>query len=176
VIILFYQNGIFAHPFIKKCANSVVFASGRLYWYIPSKKALFYCWMPTVWNTHIERKTLNHFVSTATIELVLTTADTMNPITKGLLFVAGWTAVQVLCFDAGGVVLGIFFGGVPPAAYGGLQDYQPFGALGVSTLIGVFASQLASETWDSNWVNFIYYILALPDDRFMKFYDSLFRR
>jgi hypothetical protein len=82
----------------------------------PFEKTLFYCWMPTVWNSHLERKTLNHFVSPSSIELVLTTADTMDPITKGLLFVAGWTAVQVLCFDAGGVVSGILFGGVIPGA------------------------------------------------------------
>ncbi len=32
---------------------------------------------------------------------------------------------------------------------GGLQDYLLIGVLGVSVLIGVFASQLASETWDA---------------------------
>jgi len=32
---------------------------------------------------------------------------------------------------------------------GGLQDYILIGVLGVSVLIGVFASQLASETWDA---------------------------
>ena len=203
------------------------------------------------------------------LEYILQTADTMDPITKGLLFTAGWTAVKVLCFDAGGVILalasGILFGGVIPGAIasataatigstvaftmakidspirtkalslleeypslrgiervvardgvkavltlrlapvlpipigmysyiygvtnvpvaefmggiflgslkpylldsyigyfgkeivqgttdvtdGGLQDYLLLGALGISILIGVFASQLASETWDS---------------------------
>lgn len=50
------------------------------------------------------------------LETVLTTADTMNVGTKLLLFALAWTAVKVLCFDAGGVVLalasGILFGGV----------------------------------------------------------------
>ena len=50
------------------------------------------------------------------LETVLTTADTMNVGTKLLLFALCWTAVKVLCFDAGGVVLalssGILFGGV----------------------------------------------------------------
>ena len=50
------------------------------------------------------------------LEAVLTTADTMNVVTKLLLFALSWTAVKVLCFDAGGVVLalasGILFGGV----------------------------------------------------------------
>ncbi len=32
---------------------------------------------------------------------------------------------------------------------GGMQDYLLIGVLGVSVLIGVFASQLASETWDA---------------------------
>ena len=202
------------------------------------------------------------------LEYILQTADTMDVWTKGLLFTAGWTAVKVLCFDAGGVILalasGILFGGVIPGAIasataatigstvaftmakidspirtkalslleeypslrgiervvardgvkavltlrlapvlpipigmysyiygvtnvpvaefmsgiflgslkpylldsyigyfgkeivqgmdvtdGGLQDYLLLGALGISILIGVFASQLASETWDS---------------------------
>lgn len=50
------------------------------------------------------------------LEQVLTTADSMDPIAKSLLFTLGWTAVKVFCFDAGGVVLalasGILFGGV----------------------------------------------------------------
>jgi uncharacterized membrane protein YdjX (TVP38/TMEM64 family) len=50
------------------------------------------------------------------LDTVLTTADSMDPATKLLLFTACWTAVKVLCFDAGGVVLalaaGILFGGV----------------------------------------------------------------
>lgn len=54
------------------------------------------------------------------LETVLTTADTMDVGTKLLLFALGWTAVKVLCFDAGGVVLalasGILFGGVVEGA------------------------------------------------------------
>jgi len=50
------------------------------------------------------------------LETVLTTAETMDPATKALLFAAAWTAVKVTCFDAGGVALalaaGILFGGV----------------------------------------------------------------
>lgn len=50
------------------------------------------------------------------LDQILTTADTMDPVEKVALFTAGWTAVKVLCFDAGGVVLalssGILFGGV----------------------------------------------------------------
>ena len=50
------------------------------------------------------------------LEQVLTAAETMDPATKVALFVAAWTAVKVLCFDAGGVVLalaaGLLFGGV----------------------------------------------------------------
>jgi uncharacterized membrane protein YdjX (TVP38/TMEM64 family) len=50
------------------------------------------------------------------LEQILSTAETMNPITKLLLFTAAWTAVKCLCIDAGGIVLalssGILFGGV----------------------------------------------------------------
>lgn len=50
------------------------------------------------------------------LDQVLATSEAMDPIQKLLLFMAGWTAVKVLCFDAGGVVLalasGILFGGV----------------------------------------------------------------
>jgi uncharacterized membrane protein YdjX (TVP38/TMEM64 family) len=50
------------------------------------------------------------------LDSVLNVADSMDESTKILLFVAAWTAVKVLCFDAGGVVLalasGILFGGV----------------------------------------------------------------
>jgi uncharacterized membrane protein YdjX (TVP38/TMEM64 family) len=201
------------------------------------------------------------------LDAVLSAAETMDPVTMMLLFSLAWTAVKVLCFDAGGVVLalasGILFGGVlrgalasataatlgstvafyvakadtplrtkalalldeypslrgiekvvardglkavltlrlapvlpiPIGFYnyiygvtnvpvgdfvggiflgsikpylldsylgyfgkeviqgtseaGGIQDFLLLGALGVSVLIGVFASQLAAETWDS---------------------------
>lgn len=50
------------------------------------------------------------------LDQVLTTAESMDPITKLALFTAAWTAVKVLCFDAAGVALalsaGILFGGV----------------------------------------------------------------
>lgn len=50
------------------------------------------------------------------LDQVLNTADTMDLPTKLFLFTAGWTAVKVLCFDTGGIVLalasGILFGGV----------------------------------------------------------------
>jgi uncharacterized membrane protein YdjX (TVP38/TMEM64 family) len=50
------------------------------------------------------------------LDKVLTTAETMDPIQKLVLFTAAWTAVKVLCVDAGGIVLalasGILFGGV----------------------------------------------------------------
>lgn len=50
------------------------------------------------------------------LEYVLNTADSMDAITKALIFTASWTAVKVLCFDAGGVALalgaGVLFGGV----------------------------------------------------------------
>lgn len=52
----------------------------------------------------------------ANLDIVLNTADSMDPVTKLLLFTASWTAVKVLCFDAAGVALalssGILFGGV----------------------------------------------------------------
>ncbi|ACI65870.1 predicted protein, partial [Phaeodactylum tricornutum CCAP 1055/1] len=52
----------------------------------------------------------------ANLDIVLNTADNMDPVTKLLLFTASWTAVKVLCFDAAGVALalssGILFGGV----------------------------------------------------------------
>jgi uncharacterized membrane protein YdjX (TVP38/TMEM64 family) len=51
---------------------------------------------------------------------ILDYANALNLGTEVLLFVAAWTAVKVLCFDAGGVVLalsaGILFGGVIPGA------------------------------------------------------------
>ena len=50
------------------------------------------------------------------LQTILDTADTMALTPKLLAFCAAWTAVKVLCFDAGGVVLalasGILFGGV----------------------------------------------------------------
>ena len=50
------------------------------------------------------------------MDQILEASDAMDPAQKLLLFTAGWTAVKVLCFDAGGVVLalasGILFGGV----------------------------------------------------------------
>ena len=50
------------------------------------------------------------------LEMVLTTADSIDPGLRLLLFTAAWTAVKCLCFDAGGVVLalasGILFGGI----------------------------------------------------------------
>ena len=50
------------------------------------------------------------------IDTILTYAHDMNLGTEALLFTAAWTAVKVLCFDAGGIVLalssGILFGGV----------------------------------------------------------------
>lgn len=52
----------------------------------------------------------------ANLDLILQTAETADPTTKVFLFAAAWTAVKVLCFDAGGIVLalsaGILFGGV----------------------------------------------------------------
>ena len=41
--------------------------------------------------------------------------------------------------------MGVVVGG----SDGGLQDFLLLGALGVSVLVGVFASQLAAQTWDS---------------------------
>lgn len=50
------------------------------------------------------------------LDQILAVADTLNPLAEGALFLLGWTAVKVLCFDAGGVALalasGILFGGV----------------------------------------------------------------
>jgi uncharacterized membrane protein YdjX (TVP38/TMEM64 family) len=50
------------------------------------------------------------------LDKILTTAGSLDPLTQGGLFLAAWTAVKVLCFDAGGVALalssGILFGGV----------------------------------------------------------------
>jgi len=50
------------------------------------------------------------------LDLVLNTAETMNPFAKTALFTAAWTAVKCLCIDGLGVVLalasGILFGGV----------------------------------------------------------------
>ena len=47
---------------------------------------------------------------------MLELSDQANPIVKGAIFTAGWTAVKVLCFDAAGIGLalasGILFGGV----------------------------------------------------------------
>jgi len=52
----------------------------------------------------------------ANLDKILDASDNMDPLTKLALFTAGWTAVKVLCFDAGGVALalsaGILFGGV----------------------------------------------------------------
>ena len=54
------------------------------------------------------------------LENILTTSESMDIGTKGLLFTLAWIAVKVLCLDAGGVVLalaaGILFGGVVPGA------------------------------------------------------------
>ncbi|GKZ00681.1 hypothetical protein MPSEU_001020200 [Mayamaea pseudoterrestris] len=54
------------------------------------------------------------------LDQILEVADAMDPVQKVLLFTACWTAVKVLCFDAGGVVLalasGILFGGVVQGA------------------------------------------------------------
>lgn len=50
------------------------------------------------------------------MDQILLASEAMDPVQKLLIFTAGWTAVKVLCFDAGGVVLalvsGILFGGV----------------------------------------------------------------
>lgn len=50
------------------------------------------------------------------MEGILDYSDSLDPIAKGALFIAAWTAVKVSCIDAGGVVLalsaGILFGGV----------------------------------------------------------------
>ena len=50
------------------------------------------------------------------LDQILTTAETMDPITKLALFTAAWTVVKVSCFDALGVALalsaGILFNGV----------------------------------------------------------------
>ena len=50
------------------------------------------------------------------LDQILTTAESMDPVTKLALFTAAWTAVKVLCFDAAGVALalsaGILFNGV----------------------------------------------------------------
>lgn len=50
------------------------------------------------------------------MDSVLNYAGSLDPVTEGALFIAAWTAVKVLCFDAGGVALalssGILFGGV----------------------------------------------------------------
>lgn len=50
------------------------------------------------------------------MQQVLDVSDSMDPAAKLFLFTAAWTAVKVLCIDAGGVVLalasGIIFGGV----------------------------------------------------------------
>jgi len=50
------------------------------------------------------------------LESILDAADSMDGPSKLALFTACWTAVKVLCFDAGGVVLalasGVLFGGV----------------------------------------------------------------
>lgn len=50
------------------------------------------------------------------LQMVLDTSDSMGMAPKLLAFTAGWVAIKVLCFDAGGVVLalasGILFGGV----------------------------------------------------------------
>jgi len=55
------------------------------------------------------------------LDQILTTADTMDSITKLALFTAAWTGVKVLCFDAAGVALalssGILFGGVFEGAF-----------------------------------------------------------
>eukprot|EP00977_Amphora_coffeiformis_P017249 scaffold5533_cov159-Amphora_coffeaeformis.AAC.5 len=55
------------------------------------------------------------------LDQILTTAETMDPITKLALFTAAWTGVKVLCFDAAGVALalssGILFGGVFQGAF-----------------------------------------------------------
>ena len=52
----------------------------------------------------------------ANLDQILQASDSMDPATKAALFTAAWTAVKVLCFDAGGVALalssGILFGGV----------------------------------------------------------------
>mmetsp|Transcript_266 Transcript_266/g.422 ORF Transcript_266/g.422 Transcript_266/m.422 type:complete len:568 (-) Transcript_266:41-1744(-) len=52
----------------------------------------------------------------AQLDNLLTTADSFDPVAKAALFIGAWTAVKVLCFDAGGVVLalsaGLLFGGV----------------------------------------------------------------
>jgi uncharacterized membrane protein YdjX (TVP38/TMEM64 family) len=50
------------------------------------------------------------------LDSVLSYAGSLDPLVEGALFLAAWTAVKLLCFDAGGVVLalasGILFGGV----------------------------------------------------------------
>lgn len=50
------------------------------------------------------------------LDKILTFAGSLDPIVEAGLFLAAWTAVKLLCFDAGGVALalssGILFGGV----------------------------------------------------------------
>jgi len=85
------------------------------------------------------------------------------PIPLGMYnYVYGITNVRFVDF-AGGIFLGSlkpyfldsYLGYVGKslldgsASEGGLQDYVLIGVLGFSVLIGVFASQLASETWDA---------------------------
>mmetsp|Transcript_21350 Transcript_21350/g.50535 ORF Transcript_21350/g.50535 Transcript_21350/m.50535 type:complete len:615 (-) Transcript_21350:65-1909(-) len=85
------------------------------------------------------------------------------PIPLGMYnYVYGITNVRFVDF-AGGIFLGSlkpyfldsylgYFGKSMvdgTANEGGLQDYVLIGVLGFSVLIGVFASQLASETWDA---------------------------
>ncbi|VEU43827.1 unnamed protein product [Pseudo-nitzschia multistriata] len=85
------------------------------------------------------------------------------PIPLGMYnYVYGITNVRFVDF-AGGIFLGSlkpyfldsYLGYVGKslvdgsASEGGLQDYVLIGVLGLSVLIGVFASQLASETWEA---------------------------
>jgi uncharacterized membrane protein YdjX (TVP38/TMEM64 family) len=50
------------------------------------------------------------------LDNILAIAESLDPLARGGLFLAAWTAVKVLCFDVGGVALalssGILFGGV----------------------------------------------------------------